>query len=97
MHNVVLTSNITGQINAVENTVEIIQYQPMQHLLTIGVPTGGTLQSVKYKCSRCTLGYSKDKVTYVIETDANGCVGDTISLMVTITQQPSNIQRTTRR
>ena len=28
---------------------------------------------------------------YVIETDANGCIGDTISLIVTITQQPSNI------
>ena len=92
VHNVVLTSNITGQISAVENTVENYTVSANATSTYNWNVTGGTLQSGQGTNTVDVLWATPGQGSiYVIETDANGCVGDTISLMVTITQQPSNI------
>jgi hypothetical protein len=92
VHNVVLTSNITGQISALENTVENYTVSANSTSTYNWNVTGGTLQSGQgtniVDVLWATVGQGS---IYVIETDANGCIGDTISLIVTITQQPSNI------
>ena len=92
VHNVVLTSNITGQISAVENTVENYTVSANATSTYNWNVTGGTLQSGQGTNTVDILWATPGQGSiYVIETDANGCIGDTISLMVTITQQPSNI------
>ncbi len=87
VHNVVLTSNITGLSNVMQNNVE--NYSITQNATSTynwGV-TGGILQSGLGTNSVDVLWNIPGQGSiYVIETDANGCVGDTVSLAITIFQ-----------
>ena len=87
VHNVVLTSAITGLSNVMQNNVE--NYSVIQNVTSTynwGV-TGGILQSGLGTNSVDVLwNTSGQGGIYVIETDANGCIGDTISLAVTVFQ-----------
>jgi len=87
VHNVVLTSTITGQNNVMQNNVE--NYSVIQNATSTynwGV-TGGILQSGLGTNSVDVLwNTSGQGGIYVIETDANGCIGDTIGLAVTVLQ-----------
>jgi len=87
VHNIVSTSTMTGLSNVMQNTVE-------NYIVTLnststynwGV-TGGILQTGLGTNSVDVLWNIPGQGSiYVIETDANGCVGDTISLAVTIFQ-----------
>ena len=99
VHNIVSTSAITGLSNVMQNIVE-------NYIVTLNVTstynwgvTGGILQTGLGTNSVDVLWNIPGQGSiYVIETDANGCVGDTISLAVTIFQstdvneyQPTNI------
>ncbi|MDP7244359.1 MAG: T9SS type A sorting domain-containing protein, partial [Flavobacteriales bacterium] len=99
VHNVVLTSSITGLSNVMQNNVE--NYSVIQNATSTynwGV-TGGILQTGLGTNSVDVLWNIPGQGSiYVIETDVNGCVGDTVSLGVTIFQstdvseyQPTNI------
>ncbi len=99
VHNVVLTSAITGLSNVMQNNVE--NYSVIQNATSTynwGV-TGGILQTGLGTNSVDVLWNIPGQGSiYVIETDVNGCVGDTVSLGVTIFQstdvseyQPTNI------
>ena len=85
VHNVVLTSNITGLSNVMQNNVE--NYSIIQNTTSTynwGV-TGGILQSGLGTNSVDVLWNIPGQGSiYVIETDVNGCIGDTITLAVTI-------------
>ena len=85
VHNVVLTSNITGLSNVMQNNVE--NYSIIQNTTSTynwGV-TGGILQSGLGTNSVDVLwNIPGQGGIYVIETDVNGCIGDTITLAVTI-------------
>jgi hypothetical protein len=93
VHNVVLTSTITGLSNVMQNNVET--YSVIQNLTSTynwGV-TGGILQSGLGTNSVDVLWNTPGQGSiYVIETDANGCIGDTISLAVTIFQSTDIIE-----
>ena len=87
VHNVVLTSNITGQNNVTQNTVEsyLVSLNPGS-TYNWGV-TGGILQSGLGTNSVDVLWNTAGQGSvYVIETDANGCIGDTVDLVVSIFQ-----------
>jgi hypothetical protein len=93
VHNVVLTSAITGLSNVMQNNVE--NYSVIQNATSTynwGV-TGGILQSGLGTNSVDVLWNTPGQGSiYVIETDANGCIGDTISLAVTIFQSTDIIE-----
>jgi len=87
VHNIVSTSAITGLSNVMQNIVE-------NYIVTLNVTstynwgvTGGILQTGLGTNSVDVLWNIPGQGSiYVIETDANGCVGDTISLAITIFQ-----------
>ena len=82
-----LTSNITGQNNVTQNTVEsyLVSLNPGS-TYDWGV-TGGILQSGLGTNSVDVLWNTAGQGgVYVIETDANGCIGDTVDLVVSIFQ-----------
>jgi len=87
VNNIVLTSNITGLSNVMQNNVET--YSVIQNSTSTynwGV-AGGILQSGLGTNSVNVLWNTPGQGgIYVIETDANGCIGDTISLVVTVFQ-----------
>ncbi|MEC8853439.1 MAG: T9SS type A sorting domain-containing protein, partial [Bacteroidota bacterium] len=82
---VVLTSAITGLSNVMQNNVE--NYSVIQNATSTynwGV-AGGILQSGLGTNSVDVLWNTPGQGSiYVIETDVNGCIGDTITLAVTI-------------
>ena len=99
VHNIVSTSTMTGLSNVMQNTVE-------NYIVTLNATstynwgvTGGILQTGLGTNSVDVLWNIPGQGSiYVIETDANGCVGDTVSLAITIFQstdvneyQPTNI------
>ena len=87
VHNIVSTSTITGLSNVMQNTVE-------NYVVTLNATstynwgvTAGILQTGLGTNSVDVLWNTPGQGSiYVIETDANGCIGDTISLAVTIFQ-----------
>ena len=87
VHNIVSTSTITGLSNVMQNTVE-------NYVVTLNATstynwgvTGGILQTGLGTNSVDVFWNTPGQGSiYVIETDANGCVGDTVSLVVTIFQ-----------
>ena len=87
VHNIVSTSTITGLSNVMQNTVE-------NYVVTLNATstynwgvTAGILQTGLGTNSVDVLWNIPGQGSiYVIETDANGCIGDTISLAVTIFQ-----------
>jgi len=85
VHNIVFTSTITGLSNVMQNNVET--YSVIQNPTSTynwGV-TAGILQSGLGTNSVDVLWNTAGQGSiYVIETDANGCIGDTITLAVTI-------------
>ncbi len=85
VHNIVFTSTITGLSNVMQNNVET--YSVIQNPTSTynwGV-TAGILQSGLGTNSVDALWNTAGQGSiYVIETDANGCIGDTITLAVTI-------------
>jgi hypothetical protein len=93
VNNIVLTSTITGLSNVMQNNVET--YSVIQNPTSTynwGV-TGGILQSGLGTNSVDVLWNTPGQGSiYVIETDANGCIGDTISLAVTISQSTDIIE-----
>ena len=87
VHNVVLTSTITGQSNVMQNNVE--NYSVIQNLTSTynWSVAAGILQTGLGTNSVDVLWNTPGQGNiYVIETDANGCIGDTINLTVTIFQ-----------
>jgi len=87
VHNVVLTSSITGLNNVMQNNVE--NYYVTQNSTSTynWGATGGILQSGLGTNSVDVLwNIAGQGSIYVIETDVNGCIGDTISLVVTVFQ-----------
>ena len=87
VHNIVSTSTMTGLSNVMQNTVE-------NYIVTLNATstynwgvTGGILQTGLGTNSVDVLWNIPGQGSiYVIETDANGCVGDTVSLAITIFQ-----------
>ena len=87
VHNIVSTSTITGLSNVMQNTVGnyVVTLNPTS-TYNWGV-TGGILQTGLGTNSVDVLWNIPGQGSiYAIETDANGCVGDTVSLAVTIFQ-----------
>jgi len=87
VNNIVLTSNITGLSNVMQNNVET--YSVIQNPTSTynwGV-TAGILQSGLGTNSVDVLWNTAGQgMIFVIETDVNGCIGDTINLAVTVFQ-----------
>ena len=85
VHNIVSTSQITGLTNVIQNDIE--NYSVIQNpnsAYNWGV-VGGLLQSGLGTNSVDILWNNPGMASlYVIETDINGCVGDTINLSVTV-------------
>ena len=87
VHNIVSTSTMTGLSNVMQNTVE-------NYIVTLNATstynwgvTGGILQTGLGTNSVDVLWNIPGQGNiYAIETDANGCVGDTVSLAITIFQ-----------
>jgi hypothetical protein len=85
VHNVVLTSAITGLSNVMQNNVE--NYSVIQNLTSTynWSVAAGILQTGLGTNSVDVLWNTPGQGSiYVIETDVNGCIGDTITLAVTI-------------
>jgi len=93
VHNVVLTSAIIGFFNVMQNNVE--NYSVTQNLTSTynwGV-AGGILQSGLGTNSVDVFWNTPGQgMIFVIETDVNGCIGDTVSLFV-IVSQSTNINK----
>jgi predicted RNase H-like HicB family nuclease len=87
VHNIVSTSTITGLSNVMQNTVgNYVVTLNATSTYNWGV-TGGILQTGLGTNSVDVLwNISGQGNIYAIETDANGCVGDTVSLAITIFQ-----------
>ena len=87
VHNIVSTSTITGLSNVMQNTVgNYVVTLNATSTYNWGV-TGGILQTGLGTNSVDVLWNIPGQGSiYAIETDANGCVGDTVSLAVTIFQ-----------
>ena len=85
VHNIVSTSQVTGLTNVIQNDIE--NYSVIQNPNSVyswGV-SGGILQSGLGTNSVDILWNNPGMASlYVIETDINGCVGDTINLSVTV-------------
>ena len=97
VHNVVLTSSIMGLNNVTQNNVE--NYYVTQNLTSTynWSVTGGILQSGIGTNSVDVLWNTAGQGSiYVIETDVNGCIGDTTSLVVTVFQSTSITENTSQ-
>jgi len=87
VNNIVLTSTITGLSNVMQNNVE--NYSVIQNLTSTynWSVAAGILQTGLGTNSVDVLWNTPGQGSiYVIETDVNGCIGDTINLTVTIFQ-----------
>ena len=92
VNNIVNTSSISGLSNVLLNDIETyLVIQNPTSTYNWGL-TGGVLQSGLGTNSVDVLWNTAGQGSiYVIETDVNGCIGDTVSLAVTVTQ-PSGLK-----